>query len=94
MPPCAEAMPAAFGLSASNVSRRFVRASARHLWTLCERLLDQYEFVAVVLNGKTFAQDAMVIALRLTLQGQKKVLGFVQTAPKTSRCVRRSCGHW
>jgi len=38
--------------------------------------------VAVVLDGKTFAQDAMVIALRPTLRGQKKVLGFVQTATK------------
>ena len=77
---CAETVPAAFGLSASSVSRRFVRASARHLRTLCERRLDQDEFVAVVLDGKTFAQDAMVIALELTLQGQKKILGFVQTA--------------
>ena len=77
---CAEAVPAAFGLSASSVSRRFIRASARHLQTLCERRLEGDEFVAVVLDGKTFAQDAMVIALGITLQGQKKILGFVQTA--------------
>ena len=77
---CAEAVPAAFGLSASSVSRRFIRASARHLQTLCERRLDGDEFVAVVLDGKTFAQDAMVIALGITMQGQKKILGFVQTA--------------
>lgn len=77
---CAEAVPAAFGLSASSVSRRFIRASARHLQTLCERRLDGDEFVAVVLDGKTFAQDALVIALGITRQGQKKILGFVQTA--------------
>ena len=77
---CAEAVPAAFGLSASSVSRRFIRASARHLQTLCERRLDGDEFVAVVLDGKTFAQDALVIALGITVQGQKKILGFVQTA--------------
>jgi len=77
---CAEAVPAAFGLSASSVSRRFIRASARHLQTLGERRLDQDTFVAVVLDGKTFAEDAMVIALGITLQGQKKILGFIQTA--------------
>ena len=77
---CAEPVPAAFGLSASSVSRRFIRASARHLQTLCERRLDGDEFVAVVLDGKTFAQDAMVIALGITRQRQKKILGFVQTA--------------
>ena len=76
----AEAVPAVFGLSASRVSRRFIRASARHLQTLCERRLDRDEFVALVLDGKTFAEDAMVIALGITLQGQKKILGFVQTA--------------
>ena len=45
---CAEAVPDAFGLSASSVSRRFIRASARHLQTFCERRLDRDEFVAVV----------------------------------------------
>lgn len=77
---CAEGVPTAFGLSASSVSRRFIRASARHLRALCERRLDRDEFVAVVLDGKTFAQDTMVMALGLTLQGQKTILGFVQTA--------------
>ena len=80
MKPVRRRCRAAFGLSASSVSRRFIRASARHLQTLCERRLEGDEFVAVVLDGKTFAQDAMVIALGITLQGQKKILGFVQTA--------------
>jgi putative transposase len=44
-------VPEAFGLSASSVSRRFIRASARHLQTFCERRLDRDEFVAVVLDG-------------------------------------------
>ena len=34
---CAEAVPEAFGLSPSTVSRRFIRASARKLKELCER---------------------------------------------------------
>ena len=77
---CAEAVPTAFGLSASSVSRRFIRASARHLQTLCERRLDRDEFVALVLDGKTFAADTIVIALGITTTGEKKILGFVQTA--------------
>jgi len=81
---CAEAVPEAFGLSPSSVSRRFIRASARHLQTLGERRLDQDEFVAVVLDGKTFAEDALVIALGITAQGQKKILGFVQTATENA----------
>lgn len=82
---CAEAVPGAFGLRPSTISRRFIRASARHLRTLSERRLEGEELVAVVLDGKTFAHDAMVIALGITLQGQKTILGFVQTATENER---------
>ena len=82
---CAEAVPEAFGLSASSVSRRFIRASTRALRTLCERRLDRASCVALVLDGKTFADDAMVIALGITTTGEKTVLGFVQTATENDR---------
>ena len=59
---CAEAVPPACGLSASSVSRRFIRASARHLQTRCERRLDGDACVARVLDGKTFAADTLVLA--------------------------------
>jgi len=82
---CAEAVPAAFGLSASTVSRRFIRASAKTLETLLTRRLEGYDFVALVLDGKGFGEDAMVIALGITRTGQKVVLGFVQTATENER---------
>lgn len=82
---CAEAVPAAFGLSASSVSRRFRRASARQLQALQERRLDGYDCVALILDGKTFAEDAMVIALGITARGEKVLLGFVQTATENER---------
>lgn len=77
---CAEAVPEAFGLSSSTVSRRFIRASARKLQELAERRLAGDDFVAVFLDGKTFAEDALVLALGITGRGEKVVLGFVQTA--------------
>jgi len=76
---CAEAIPAAFGLSPSSLSRRFIRASARKLQQLCERNLESYDFVALFLDGKTFAEDEMLIALGITLSGEKVILGFIQT---------------
>ncbi len=78
-------MPEAFGLSASTVSRRFIRASAQKLQVLLERRLDGYDFVALVLGGKSFAEDAMVIALSITVTGEKVLLGFVQTATENER---------
>jgi len=82
---CAEAVPGAFGLRPSTISRRFIRASARHLRTLSERRLEGEEYVALILDGKTFADDAMVLALGITRQGQKTILGFVQTATENER---------
>ena len=76
---CAEAVPEAFGLSGSAVSRRYIRASARELKKLCERRLEGYEFVALLLDGKSFGTDGMVIALGVTMEGRKIPLGFVQT---------------
>lgn len=81
----AEAVPPAFGLSPSSVSRRFIRASAKQLQALQERGLDHYDLVALVLDGKTFAADSMVIALGITLTGEKVILGFVQTATENER---------
>jgi transposase-like protein len=90
---CAETIPAAFGLSPSSISRRFIRVSARKLQQLCERRLDSYDFVALFLDGKTFAEDEMLIvrlrltnvALGITLSGEKVILGFIQTGTENER---------
>ena len=81
----AEAVPATFGLSASTVSRRFIQASAAQLQAFQERDLAAFDIVALLLDGKTFARDRMVIALGVTLTGEKVVLGFVQTATENER---------
>ena len=35
--------------------------------------------MAIVLDGKTFAEATMVIALGITMTGEKRFLGFVET---------------
>jgi putative transposase len=82
---CAEAVPGAFGLSASTVSRRFKRASARKLQELSERRLDGYDLVALILDGKTFAEDEIVAAIGVAVTGKKVLLGFVQTATENRK---------
>lgn len=77
---CVRLVPEAFGLSASTTSRRFRVASRRALVALQERRLSGESFVAVVLDGKTFATDMMVIAIGVLATGEKRVLGVVQTA--------------
>ena len=77
---CVEPAAETFGLAASSLSRRFKRASAKKLAEFTERDLSEHDLVSLFLDGKTFGDDQMVIALGVTLEGQKVVLGFVQTA--------------
>ena len=83
----AEAIPGAIGLSASTVSRQFIEASAKELKEFQERDLSKLDLVALWLDGKSFADDTMVIALGLTLEGRKVPLGFVQAATENAEVL-------
>lgn len=83
----AEAIPGAIGISKSSVSRDFVEQSSEQLKTFQERDLSDLDVVAVFLDGKTFADDQMVVALGVTLAGNKVFLGFVQTNTENKRVL-------
>lgn len=82
-----EAVPGAIGLSKSTVSREFQKATRAKLKAFQERDLSTLDVVALFLDGKTFADDAMVLALGVTLTGEKHVLGFIQTATENERAL-------
>jgi transposase-like protein len=85
---CAEAVPEAFGLSPSTISRRFIKASSKKLKQLMERDLSKRDFVAMFIDGKSFAEDEMIIALGVTMDGEKVVLGFVQSGTENERVMK------
>lgn len=72
------AVPEAFGLSSSNVSRQFIRASSKKLKQLMERDLSKEDFVVIFLDGKSFAEDQLITALGITMKGEKVILGFIE----------------
>ena len=82
---CAEAVPEAFGLSASTVSRRTIQATARKLAQLQERSLEPYDIVALFLDGKCFAKEQILIALGVTIEGDKIILGFLQASTENEK---------
>jgi transposase-like protein len=84
----AEAVPGAIGLSSSSVSRGFIEASASKLREMQERDLSGEDVVAMVLDGKSFADATMVIALGITISGEKRFLGFVETDSENERVLR------
>jgi transposase-like protein len=83
----AESVPGAIGLSSSTVSRQFIEASAEELKRFQEKDLSSYDFAVIFLDGKTFADDTMVIAIGITISGEKVVLGFVQTETENKRVI-------
>ena len=75
----AEAMPGAIGLSGSTVSRTFIQARAAKLHECHARDLSTEHVVAIVLAGQTCAEATMVMALGITMTGEKRFLGVVET---------------
>ncbi len=83
----AESIPGAIGLSSSTVSRGFIEASAAKLRELQERDLSGEDVVALFLDGKTFADATMVVALGITISGEKRFLGFVETDTENEKVL-------
>jgi len=81
---CTEMIPEAFGLSASSISRRFIKASSRKLKELKERRLEHLDLAGLVIDGKVFHKDEMIIALGETTGGEKVILGFIQAATENA----------
>jgi len=80
----AATVPGAIGLSRSSVSRSFVQASAAQLKAFQERELSDEDYVGLFLDGKTFADAMMVIALGITMSGEKRLLGFIETGTENA----------
>jgi transposase-like protein len=58
--------------------------------SLLGRRLDDREWVVLVVDGKSFAKDGIVIALGVTHSGEKRILGMVQTASEN----KSVCSHF
>jgi len=83
----ARVIPGAIGLSSSSVSRAFIAASAAKLKEFQERDLSGARYVALFLDGKSFADATLVIALGVTSDGTKRFLGFVETDTENDKVL-------
>lgn len=74
-------VPETFGIKRASVSKRWIRASMKKLAALKERDLSVYDVVAIFLDGKHFSTDhEIVVAIGITMSGEKVVLGLVETS--------------
>ena len=81
-------IPSAFGIRKSSVSRKFIQASARQLKVFQERDLTRHDIIVIFMDGKSFAQNEMIIALGVTLSGQKIVLGAIESGTENHKVCR------
>ena len=78
-----------FGLSASNLSKQFKRGSAAKLKELHTRSLAERDIIAVFIDAKRYADDGIIVALGVTLDGNKHVLGVEQIHSENSKAIEQ-----
>lgn len=83
------AVPETFGIKKTSTCRRFIRASGKKLKELLERDLNSHDIVAIFMDGKAFAENEIVIALGVTINGDKVLLGFVETSTENHKVCKQ-----
>jgi len=77
----------AYGLEKSAVSEHFIEASRTKLKAMMERRLDKKKFCALLIDATPFEGQQMVVALGITVDGSKMILGLRQGATENATVV-------
>jgi transposase-like protein len=77
-----------FGLSQSTISRKFIEESSEALERWEKRDLGNYDFLALMIDGKYLAKEQIVLCLGITATGDKVILGFIQTVSENTEAVK------
>lgn len=79
----------AFGISATGLSKRFKEKSEATLRHLQTRNLKSHDFVCVFIDGKRYADDGIMVAMGITLEGAKVILGTEQIHTENSNAIEQ-----
>jgi len=79
----------AFGISASSLSKRFKKKTENTLKDLQTRSLKGHDIVVVFIDAKRYAEDGLMVALGVTLQGKKLILGTEQIHSENARAIEQ-----
>ena len=75
------------GLSASSIGNAFITQTAALLEAFETRRFDQHTFAVLLLDGKYLAGMQMTVAMGITTEGEKVVLGFAESRIENSAQV-------
>ncbi len=76
------------GLSHSAVSRAFMKGSKKKLEEINTRLLGEYRFIAVMLDGVEIGERSIIVALGIDDKGKKIFLGTREGDSENSEVVK------
>ena len=82
----------AYGLEKSAISEHFIEASREKLEEMMERRLDQLRLCALLIDATPFAGQQMVVALGVSQDGRKTILGIRQGATENATVVGELLG--
>lgn len=88
-PQVVEKLSDSFGLSASNLSKKFVEASTQALEDFQNRALDEYKFVSLFIDGKYLAKQQVIIVMGVTNKGLKIPIGLCQTTTENHLVIKQ-----
>ena len=82
----------AYGLEKSAISEHFIEASRTKLKEMMERRLDKLKLCALLIDATPFAGQQMVVALGISQDGRKTILGIRQGATENAIVVGELLG--
>lgn len=77
-----------FGVKRSSVSRAFKTASAKKIGEMHERRLDDTRFPVIFIDGIDWVDTTMIVALGISQDGSKRVLGFREGATENGEVCK------
>jgi transposase-like protein len=82
----------AYGLEKSAVSEHFIEASRAKLQEMMERRLDKTRLCALLIDATPFAGQHLVVAMGISQDGRKMILGLRQGATENATVVGELLG--
>jgi putative transposase len=82
----------AYGLEKSAVSEHFIAASRAKLQEMMERRLDKTRLCALLIDATPFAGQQLVVAMGISQDGRKMILGLRQGATENATVVGELLG--
>jgi putative transposase len=82
----------AYGLEKSAVSEHFIEASRSKLQEMMERRLDKTRLCALLIDATPFAGQQLVVAMGISQDGRKMILGLRQGATENATVVGELLG--